>query len=76
MTKYELIESRKAQPSSKSQSFRKQTSKFNEYEYDVFGCMFEIVEPKKKGFEEMEEEDLLRECTVNQDLLLNVRDQV
>ena len=50
-----MIESRKTQLNSKSKSFRKKTSKINECEYDVFGCLFEIVEPKKKGFEEMDE---------------------
>lgn len=40
LTKYELIEARKAQIGSKSESFRRKTSKYNEYEEEAFGCMF------------------------------------
>lgn len=65
ITKYELIQNRKTMQNSKSETFRRKTSKINEYEYDVFGSLFEVIEPKKKGFEEMEEDDFLRECTIN-----------
>ena len=40
LTKYELIEDRKTHKEGKSQSFRRKTSKFNEFEYEAFGCMF------------------------------------
>jgi hypothetical protein len=41
LTKCELIDARKSNPNSKSETFRRKTSKFNEYEYDVFGSLFE-----------------------------------
>lgn len=71
-----MIENRKRMQGSKSQSFRRKTSKVNEYEYDVFGSLFEIIEPKKKGFEEMEEEDFMRECTLNEELMLHIREHI
>jgi hypothetical protein len=38
--------------------------------------MFEVIEPKKKGFEDMGEEEFLRECTVNEELFLQVREEI
>lgn len=51
LTRCELIDGRKQNPNSKSENFRRKTSKINEYEYDVFGSLFEIEEKRRKTFE-------------------------
>jgi hypothetical protein len=76
MTKCELIEFRKRDSTSKSQSFRRKTSKFNENEWEVFGNLFDMEEPKKKSFEDMDIPDLIREYAVNSDLLAHLRDEL
>lgn len=42
----------------------------------MFGSLFEVIQPKKKGFEEMEEDDFLRECTINDELFLQAHEEI
>ena len=65
LTKCELIEARERRSSQKSQSFRRQTSKFNEFEFEVFGSMFEQIQPKRKTFEDMDLHEFIRDCGID-----------
>lgn len=49
------------QISSKRITSKQNLSKMNSAEYDIFGSLFEVVQANRLTFDEMKEEDLIRE---------------